>query len=106
MKVICCNKFIHEYNYILECNVTLPIQLPAISPSIPVTCNLMDTCTGVTCCLDIAELSLSVNFYIMLDACDYEFSVGIENLPYKKTLLSYEFGKEETLNLNNIVRLT
>jgi hypothetical protein len=41
------------------------------------------------------------NFYIILDACDYEFSVGIENLPYNKVLLDYEFGKEEHFNLKN-----
>ena len=66
----------------------------------------MDTCTGISCCLEIEEFQLSVNFYIILDACDYEFSVGIENLPYNKVLLDYEFGKEERFNLKNIIQLT
>ncbi|CAG2228725.1 unnamed protein product [Mytilus edulis] len=54
----------------------------------------------------LASFDQSVNFYISLDACNYEFSVGIENLPYKKKLLNYDFGTEEFITLADVIRLT
>ncbi|CAG2196994.1 unnamed protein product [Mytilus edulis] len=73
-------------------------------PSVPNTmsCHLTDTCTGIDCCIDVEQISRSINVYIKLDACNYKLTAGIEKLTLDVPLLNYEFDislKELSENL-------
>ncbi|VDI06314.1 Hypothetical predicted protein [Mytilus galloprovincialis] len=86
-----------------ECKLNLPYRLPTLSG--PLTCQLTDTCTGIQCCVEIKEIGKSIDVFVILDACNYQFAAGIEKLTFNQSLLNYEFGKKESFNLMNVFRV-
>jgi hypothetical protein len=44
------------------------------------SCYLSETCTAIDCCIDVEQISRSVNVYINLDACNYRLTAGIEKV--------------------------
>lgn len=98
----CCYK-VHLEIIFTECKLNLESRLPQLSS--PVTCHLTDTCTGIQCCVEVKEISKSVDVYVILDACNYKFSAGIEKLTFNQSLLNYEFGKKESFKLLDVIRI-
>ncbi|VDI41394.1 Hypothetical predicted protein [Mytilus galloprovincialis] len=87
----------------IGCEKTLPFSLPAVPDTM--SCYLSDTCTGIDCCIDVEQISRSINVYIKLDACNYKLTAGIEKLTFDVPLLNYEFGQKQSFRLMNIFRI-
>ena len=97
------NWLFHAFSFVSECKLALDSSLPRLNG--PVSCHLLDSCTGIQCCIDVKEISKSVNMYVILDACNYRLSAGIEKLAFNQSLLNYKFGKKESFNLMDVVRV-
>ena len=89
--------------FITGCKNSLPFTLPHLPGS--VSCNLGDTCTSVDCCIDVTEISRSINVFFNIDTCNYRLSGGIENLIFNKSLIDYRFGEKEMIRLANFIRI-
>ncbi|XP_021353372.1 uncharacterized protein LOC110450253 [Mizuhopecten yessoensis] len=79
-----------------------------ILPALPsrVHCHLTSNCMGVSCCLEVEEISKSIHLYIELDACDYILRLGIEKIQREILLFDYTFGTEDFFSLAGIFRVT
>jgi hypothetical protein len=71
----------------------------------PVSCHIPDYCTGIDCCVDVDLIGKSFNAYVLMDACNYKLSVGIEKLAFNLTLFEYEWGKVEHFYLQGVIRI-
>ncbi|XP_063420822.1 uncharacterized protein LOC134706043 [Mytilus trossulus] len=81
-------------------------SMPSLPPlSGPATCQLMDTCTGIQCCIDVEQLSRSFSAYLNLEACSYSLEIGIEDLSYKKSLLDFDFDQKQRFSLLNVIQI-
>ena len=68
-------------------------DMTAIPSGVPLSCHLKEHCTAIECCLDLqSPLQRTFHFYLDLDLCLQTLKLGIENLTYEKTLLSYSYG--------------
>uniref|UniRef100_K1PXP9 Uncharacterized protein n=1 Tax=Magallana gigas TaxID=29159 RepID=K1PXP9_MAGGI len=70
-----------------------------------VTCLIKDTCTAVSCCMDIDFLQRSFESYITIDACNQWIHVGIEKLSFNISFDDFPFGRENKFYLNSVIRL-
>ncbi|VDI43606.1 Hypothetical predicted protein [Mytilus galloprovincialis] len=86
-----------------NCSSSKMKSLPPLSG--PVSCHLMETCTGIQCCIDVEQLTRSISAYMVLDTCSYSFEIGIEKLTYKKSLLEFEFDQKQSFSLFNILNI-
>lgn len=57
------------------------------------TCLIKDTCTAVSCCMDVDFLQRAFEAYVTIDPCDYYLEVGIEKLKFNISLNDYTFGR-------------
>jgi hypothetical protein len=73
----------------LECDQAL--TLPALPDS--AVCILEDTCTGVTCCINVDFLHKTFSAFVELDACNHSLKFGIEKIQEQINLFDYSFGK-------------
>lgn len=73
---------------IVDCQ--MEVVMAPISDS--VTCLVKDTCTSVSCCVDIGFMKTSFEAYLTLDACNYWLDVGIEKLSFNLSLKDVIFG--------------
>lgn len=73
---------------IVDCQ--MEVEMAPISDS--VTCLVKDTCTSVSCCVDIGFMKTSFEAYLTLDACNYWLDVGIEKLSFNLSLKDVTFG--------------
>ncbi|XP_062579219.1 uncharacterized protein LOC134241150, partial [Saccostrea cucullata] len=71
----------------------------------PVSCLIKDTCTAVSCCMDIDFLQRSFETYITLDACNHWILVGVEKLSFNLSLDDISFGTENKFYLNSVIRI-
>ncbi|KAK3102203.1 hypothetical protein FSP39_009587 [Pinctada imbricata] len=58
----------------------------------PATCHLIDSCTGVDCCLDISKMGTSFRAYMIFDACNYRLHTGIDRLSQNISLFDFRWG--------------
>lgn len=73
--------------FISDCGMSM--SLPSLIGDI--TCHMV-TCTAVECCNDIDFLRHSFKTYVMIDPCNNQLSVGIEELFFNRTLSGYKWG--------------
>lgn len=65
-------------------------QIPS---GLPLSCHIKDHCTAIECCLDLqSPLQQTIHFFMDLDLCLQTLNLGIENLTFETTLLSYAYG--------------
>lgn len=65
-------------------------QIPS---GLPLSCHIKDHCTAIECCLDLqSPLQQTIHFFMDLDLCLQTLKLGIENLTFETTLLSYAYG--------------
>uniref|UniRef100_A0A1I8J4H2 Vitellogenin domain-containing protein n=1 Tax=Macrostomum lignano TaxID=282301 RepID=A0A1I8J4H2_9PLAT len=78
-------------------------------PRLPsqVRCHLNEFCMGVTCCaeLDFKVFKPTALMWLILDPCEYRFSIGFNNLHYNQTLFYYEWGQVETFNIGSPLQI-
>ncbi|XP_033724553.1 uncharacterized protein LOC117314596 [Pecten maximus] len=82
----------------------LDISLPDIT-SVPMTCYIPDYCTGIDCCLDVDFLGMSFRTYLLLDGCNLNLQIGIEQLALNESLDSYIFGTPKQLYVEGVLRI-
>ncbi|VDI45262.1 Hypothetical predicted protein [Mytilus galloprovincialis] len=90
-----CGKFF----YISECpsKVNLFKNISSFA-----TCRIPLKCTAIDCCITLPYFGRGVNFFIDLDMCDSRLMVGIEKIALNYSLLDYEWGKLQSLNLYGV----
>lgn len=93
---------INMFSLFLECPRTIA-NLPSLNSY--VSCVLMDFCTAVTCCMDMATVGYSMSVSLQIDPCLQMMSVAIERYNTSLPLLSVTFGEVEELWLFGVVRL-
>lgn len=57
------------------------------------TCLIKDTCTSVSCCMDVNFLQRAFETYVTIDPCNYLLEVGIEKLYFNVSLNDFTFGR-------------
>ncbi|XP_053398211.1 uncharacterized protein LOC128556642 [Mercenaria mercenaria] len=98
-----CSKIDPSHDgWVTDCplNLSLPV-LPNNT-----NCHLVKHCTGFSCCLNVPLLQRSFSFHLDLDSCNFALNVGIEKLQNNQSLINYEFGRKETIDLFGIVQLS
>lgn len=68
----------------------MEVDMAPISDS--VTCLIKDTCTSISCCMDVEFMKTSFEAYLALDACNYSLDIGIEKLSFHLSLNDITFG--------------
>ena len=76
--------------FFLDC--ALDVGLPDISSNTDLTCRLYDTCTGVSCCVDVDEIQTSLEAYVIINGCDQKLEIGVERLNFTVSLGNYPYG--------------
>ncbi|VDI33335.1 Hypothetical predicted protein, partial [Mytilus galloprovincialis] len=85
----------------LACSADVPVAaLPVYA-----RCRLPSYCTGIQCCVDVPILKRTFETHVLLDACAYKLSIGIEKLVINESLFDYTFNTWKTVSLGNMVRL-
>ncbi|XP_060567959.1 uncharacterized protein LOC132726631 [Ruditapes philippinarum] len=76
-------------------------------PSLPagISCHLSEHCSSFECCLNVPELDRTVAFYIDIDVCNNNLSVGIDNLGHNQPLVEYPYGKQKQVDLKGILNM-
>ncbi|XP_060596420.1 uncharacterized protein LOC132750448 [Ruditapes philippinarum] len=76
-------------------------------PSLPsyIGCYVSDTCTSVRCCLEIDIISTSMSFFISMDGCEKQMTVGIEQLTSTIDIDEYKFGSFDRFYLLGVYRI-
>ena len=85
---IICMDFIEFFVCLADCQ--MDVSTHPISDH--VTCLIKDTCTAVSCCMDIDFLQRSFETYITVDACNHWIQVGIEKLSLNISMEDLSFG--------------
>ncbi|CAC5374575.1 unnamed protein product [Mytilus coruscus] len=80
------------------------IDLPMLSEDI--VCRVNDSCTTIDCCVNVPLLNQTFNFYLDIDPCYQEVTVGIEKmLTTQKLLDGYTFGSFHNFTLLGVGRM-
>ncbi|XP_052081234.1 uncharacterized protein LOC127719258 [Mytilus californianus] len=66
------------------------------------SCITMDTCTGITCCVEAVSLGRSFVMSFELDACNFMFTINIEKFVHNESLVNYVYGTPKQLYLKGI----
>lgn len=69
------------------------------------TCHVSDTCTQIECCVNAEAIDRTFSIVVDIDSCAFVFRILIEKLEYKSSLLGYNWGEEESIWMNGIVKL-
>ena len=78
-------------------------QIPGIDDIL--MCSVDEKCLGIQCCIniDFKIKKLMMKTWLILDPCDFTFSVGFEKVTYDLTLFTYEWGKTETAEISDFL---
>ncbi|VDI45264.1 Hypothetical predicted protein [Mytilus galloprovincialis] len=71
-----------------DCSNT--VALPKLDD--PVSCLLSSECTYIECCVDVHFIPRSFMFYLHIDPCEYQITVGIEKFFRNISLINYRWG--------------
>lgn len=85
---------------ISECSVAKHVSLPD-----NVSCVIGDTCTDITCCVDVNFLHRTILIHLSIDPCAYEMTSGIEALQVKKSLVDYKWSEMDSFFLQGGIQL-
>lgn len=75
--------------YFKEC----PANLPLFKIRGTNNCNIKNTCTAVSCCVEVGKVGRTFEFMMDIDFCNQKFTVGIEKLVEEVSLNMFEYGK-------------
>ncbi len=72
-----------------------------------ITCSVHEDCLGVQCCvnLNFKVTALKLKAWLIINPCDFKFSVGFEKLDFNFTLFTYEWGNKERIHLSDTLTL-
>lgn len=78
-----------------------PARLPLFKIRGTTNCNIKNTCTAVSCCVEVGKVGRTFEFVLDVDFCNQKFTVGIEKLVEEVSLNMFEYGK----NIHQILYL-
>lgn len=81
--------------YISDCKNDL--ALPTLPPT--ARCSIGDSCTAVSCCMEVDVLKRAFNARVDLDTCNYKLKFGLEKLSQEIDLFDYKWGKSMCIHL-------
>ena len=67
------------------------VSVPALQSV--ASCNLIRSCTGVNCCIEVYLLEETFNVKLDIDPCEEVVVINIERLPIRMSLNEFETGK-------------
>lgn len=73
---------------LLDCKHDL--VLPKLPDS--TRCNIRESCTAVSCCMNVDFLKRAFNTRVEVDTCNYKLKFGIEKLDQEIDLFNYKWG--------------
>ncbi|XP_071123150.1 uncharacterized protein [Mytilus edulis] len=79
------------------------LALPTLPPT--ARCSIGDSCTAVSCCMEVDVLKRAFNARVDLDTCNYKLKFGLEKLSQEIDLFDYKWGSLEKKYLMNVVRI-
>lgn len=76
-------------------------------PKLPDTfsCVLSDRCTALQCCIDVPFIQRAFEFTLDLNACTNTLTMGIEKYLLETSLLSYNWGQTEHINIKDVFQI-
>ncbi|CAG2247494.1 unnamed protein product [Mytilus edulis] len=88
-------------SFVSECSALIDV------PVLPSTtkCKLYESCSNISCCIEVPELQRSFNMFLQLDTCNFKLTVGIEKLHYIQMLFDYNWGSNDSFWLNGIFKI-
>ena len=89
-----------KMTFISECSVAKHVSLPD-----NVSCVIGDTCTDITCCVDVNFLHRTIHIHLSIDPCTYEMTLGLEALQVKKSLVDYKWSEMDSFSLQGGIKL-
>ncbi|XP_062603466.1 uncharacterized protein LOC134265233, partial [Saccostrea cucullata] len=69
-------------------------------------CVVGPRCTSMTCCTEDPEMETTFTWFIDVDSCNLELTLGIEEFRKKISLLEFEFGQKNQFHLKGIYRIS
>ena len=97
---------IHKLRYFISLTACPTVNVPFYEDS--VTCSVLDhECLGVECCvkMDFTISQLWLKTSIIMDPCNYQFSIGFENWSDNFTLFTYTWRSWKYQNIGNYLSL-
>ena len=82
-----------------------PFEVERLELPSTTVCNIPTYCTGVKCCTNVDTLKRNINYYVFVDTCKYQLTLGIEKLEFSASLFSYEWGREQTIGLFGVFKV-
>ena len=81
------------------------VDIPALTDIL--TCSVHGDCLGIQCCvnLNLKVTELKMKAWLIINPCDFKFSVGFEKLDLNFTLFTYEWGKKERIHVSDDLTL-
>ncbi|XP_053399001.1 uncharacterized protein LOC128556945 [Mercenaria mercenaria] len=67
------------------------VETPHLSS--PISCTVLDICTGFQCCVDVDTLKRSFEVKVQLDICKYQLDIELEKMHVSVPLIDYEYSK-------------
>ncbi|XP_053400990.1 uncharacterized protein LOC123541000 [Mercenaria mercenaria] len=86
-------------------NTDCPAKLTLKPLSSGIGCYISNMCTAVQCCLELDIVQTSVQFYVTVDGCEKQLTVGIEQMETVKDLRNYQFGSWDRFYLYGVYRI-
>ncbi|XP_052081256.1 uncharacterized protein LOC127719281 [Mytilus californianus] len=80
-------------------NVTLP---SSVSCSIGAFSSI---CSNISCCTQLDFVSRGIETKVIVDPCNYELTIHVENMTMTTSLLDYQWGTEKTFSLQGGIRI-
>lgn len=67
------------------------VAMPELDPLS--SCTLMESCTGIECCITTTDVSLTWMLRVLIDKCNKMLYVEIEKLEFSLSIEDYTWGK-------------
>ncbi|XP_060573589.1 uncharacterized protein LOC132731425, partial [Ruditapes philippinarum] len=86
-------------------NTECPSELSLAPLPSGIGCYISDMCTAIRCCLEVDIIKTSVQFYVTVDGCEKQLTVGIEQMNTVKDISGYKFGSWDRFYLNGVYKI-
>ena len=72
-----------------------------------VQCNILNTCFGVECCLDldIGDIQHTFAMEFKVDPCLGKFTIKFDNWSYEKSVTLADFDVNQEITIGNVINI-
>lgn len=79
--------------FIIFIFIECPTQLSLFKIRGTTSCNIKESCTAVSCCIEVGKIGRTFEVELDVDFCNQKMSFGIERLTETLSLQLFEFGQ-------------